>query len=56
MDRWIRIAAGLALLGLTFSGNIGTWGWVAGAIVLATGVFSMCGLYKLIGVNTCKVG
>jgi hypothetical protein len=55
MDRWIRIVAGLALLGLTFNGNIGTWGWVVGAIVLATGVFSMCGLYKLIGVNTCKV-
>ena len=50
----LRIIAGLVLIGLTLNGNIGAWGWL-GVVVLATGVFSMCGLYKLIGVNTCKV-
>ena len=54
MDRWLRIIAGLVLIGLTLNGNIGAWGWL-GVVVLATGVFSMCGLYKLIGVNTCKI-
>lgn len=25
-----------------------------GAIVLATGYFSFCGMYKFFGINTCK--
>lgn len=52
-DRILRIAAGLVLIGLAITGTIGVWGWV-GVIVLATGVFSFCPAYSLIGVKTCK--
>lgn len=52
-DRILRIAAGLVLIGLAITGTIGVWGWV-GVIILATGVFSFCPAYSLIGVKTCK--
>lgn len=52
-DRVLRIVAGLILIGLTITGTIGVWGWV-GVIVLATGVFSFCPAYSLMGVKTCK--
>ena len=49
----LRIAIGVILIVLTLTGTIGAWGWL-GVIVLLTGVFSRCGLYSLIGMNTCK--
>ena len=52
IDRVLRIVAGLALSALAATGLIGPWGWL-GVVVLATGVFSFCGAYTLIGVNTC---
>ncbi len=52
-DRVLRIVAGLLLIGLTITGTIGVWGWV-GVIVLATGIFSFCPAYSLMGVKTCK--
>ena len=54
IDRILRIVAGLALVALAATGQVGTWGWL-GLVVLATGVFSFCGAYTLLGVNTCKV-
>jgi branched-subunit amino acid ABC-type transport system permease component len=54
IDRVLRIVAGLALIALAATGLIGPWGWL-GVIVLATGVFSFCGAYTLIGVNTCPM-
>ncbi len=52
IDRAIRIIVGLALIIAAATGAIGWWGWL-GVLVLATGVFSFCGLYSLLGVNTC---
>lgn len=52
-DRVLRIVAGFLLIGLTITGTIGVWGWV-GVIVLATGIFSFCPVYSLMGVKTCK--
>ena len=52
IDRAIRIIVGLALIIAAATGTIGWWGWL-GVLVLATGVFSFCGLYALLGVNTC---
>lgn len=52
IDRAIRIIVGLALIIAAATGTIGWWGWL-GVLVLATGVFSFCGLYTLLGVNTC---
>lgn len=54
VDRVLRIVAGLILMALAATGQIGTWGWL-GAIVLATGVFSFCGAYTLLGFNTCPM-
>ncbi len=54
IDRILRIVAGLVLLGLTLSGNIGVWGWV-GVVPLATGALGWCPIYKLLGLNTCPM-
>jgi hypothetical protein len=54
VDRVARIVAGLALMALAATGQVGAWGWL-GAVVLATGVFSFCGLYAVLGINTCPI-
>ena len=54
IDRILRIVAGLALIALAATGVIGAWGYL-GVIVLATGVFSFCGAYTLLGINTCPM-
>lgn len=53
IDRSLRIAAGLILIGLSLSGAIGLWGWI-GVVPLATGIFRMCPAYALLGIKTCK--
>jgi hypothetical protein len=57
IDRVIRVALAAVLFFLVFSGAVsGVWAWVAGvagAAALVTGVLGFCGLYALIGVNTC---
>ena len=52
-DRLLRVIAGLVLIGLTLMGIIGIWGWI-GLILLATGIFSFCPAYGLLGIKTCK--
>jgi len=52
LDRTLRIAAGLLLLGLTLAGVIGVWGWI-GLLPLATGLFRFCPAYPLLGISTC---
>jgi hypothetical protein len=54
LDRVLRIVIGLGLMALAATGQVGAWGWL-GSIVLATGMFSFCGAYALIGANTCPV-
>ena len=54
VDRVARIVGGLALMVLAATGQVGVWGWL-GAVVLATGVFSFCGLYTVLGINTCPI-
>jgi hypothetical protein len=54
IDRILRVVAGLALIGLTLAGMIGVWGWI-GVVPLATGLFSFCPLYTLLGMNTCPL-
>lgn len=52
VDRGLRIAAGLVLLGLGAFGPLGWWGLI-GLVPLATGLMSRCPAYSLLGVNTC---
>lgn len=57
VDRMIRIVIGVALIAGYFFNGDGAYSWlylVGGALALATAAMSFCGLYRLIGVNTCK--
>jgi Protein of unknown function (DUF2892) len=54
LDRALRIAAGLLLLALMFSGTIGVWGWI-GVVPLLTGAIGWCPLYTVLGLNTCPM-
>ena len=54
IDRVLRIVAGLVLIALAATGVVGVWGYL-GVVVLATGVFSFCGAYTLLGINTCPI-
>lgn len=51
IDRIMRIAAGLILIGLTLAGQVGVWGWI-GVVPLLTGVFKFCPAYTLFGIKT----
>ena len=54
VDRIMRIAAGLVLIGLTLAGQIGVWGWI-GVMPLFTGIFKFCPAYTLFGIKTCPM-
>jgi Protein of unknown function (DUF2892) len=54
IDRALRVAAGLLLLALMFTGTIGVWGWI-GLVPLATGALGWCPLYTVLGLNTCPM-
>lgn len=54
IDRTVRIVAGLVLIGLTLTGQIGVWGWI-GVLPLLTGIFRFCPAYKLLRMDTCSM-
>ncbi len=54
IDRVVRILLGLVLISLVYVGPKTPWGWI-GLLPLATGLFGFCGLYSLLGINTCPV-
>ena len=54
IDRLLRLLLGIVLIALVYTDTIGAWGWI-GLLPLATGFFSFCPLYPLIGINTCPV-
>jgi hypothetical protein len=54
LDRALRIAAGLLLIGLTLAKAIGPWGWI-GVVPLLTGAVGLCPLYTLLRINTCPL-
>jgi hypothetical protein len=54
IDRILRIAIGLVLIGLAATGTVGWWGWL-GAVPLATGAIGWCPPDALFGFNTCGV-
>lgn len=51
-DRALRIAAGLALIGLAATGTVGWWGYL-GVVPLLTGAVGFCPLYTVLGLDTC---
>jgi hypothetical protein len=57
IDRVVRVVVGLALI-LGFFLNTGatySWLYLIGIVPLATGLFGTCGLYSMIGINTCSM-
>lgn len=53
IDRIIRILVGLALLAWYFFAQGPVWALV-GILPLATGLFTVCPAYSVLGINTCK--
>lgn len=51
-DRTFRIVAGVIGLGVGYYYQ--SWLGLIGLVPLLTGVMGWCGLYTLLGVNTCK--
>lgn len=58
-DKVIRIAVALVLIVLYFTGVVtglfGTIALVGAGVLIGTSLFSFCGLYTVIGVNTCSI-
>lgn len=54
LDRGLRIAAGVALIGAAATGAVGAWGYV-GVVPLLTGLMGWCPVYTLLGIKTCRV-
>lgn len=54
LDRIVRVGAGLGLIGLHLGGVLGAWAWI-GAVPLLTGLFGYCPLYRVLGIDTCRV-
>jgi len=54
VDRVIRVAAGVALVGAAALSLIGPWGWV-GLVPMATGLFRFCPAYLPFGFSSCSV-
>ena len=54
IDKVLRIVIGVVLIALAATGRIGAWGYI-GILPLLTGLFGRCGLYSLLGINTCPM-
>lgn len=54
IDRALRVIAGLILVALAATGQVGVWGWI-GVVPLLTGLVGFCPAYTLLGINTCPM-
>lgn len=56
-DRMVRVvlAVVLAVAGIALGGTLGIVCFVLAAVMLVTAAVGFCPLYRLVGVNTCKV-
>ena len=52
VERVLRVALGLGLLGVVFVGPQTYWGLI-GLVPLATGLVGTCPLYSAFGLSTC---
>ena len=53
-DRVFRILLALFLITFSISGQIGSWGWVIGLILLATATLARCPMYAVLGFSAKK--
>lgn len=54
IDRVLRIVVGIALIAMAAMGTIGMWGYI-GVVPLGTALIGFCPLYRILGMNTCKL-
>lgn len=52
IDRVVRVVLGAVLMTMVFVGPETPWGLI-GLVPLLTGIFGVCPLYRLMGVDTC---
>ncbi len=57
LDRSLRVVLGVALLAcwFIFPEAGARWAFLIGIVPLATGALGTCGLYSLLGINTCPM-
>jgi hypothetical protein len=61
IDRVIRFLIGVLAIAAIFVGPFAGAGWerialgIVGAIMIGTSVFKFCPLYRIFGLNTCKI-
>ncbi|MEN8213214.1 MAG: DUF2892 domain-containing protein [Pseudomonadota bacterium] len=55
VDRIIRIVLGIILVGNVFYALQHPIGWL-GVVLIVTGIFAICPLYSLLGINTKSTG
>ncbi len=53
IDQLIRYLLAVVFLVLTFTASY--WFFIGAVVMMFTAYFSFCGLYKLLGINTCKI-
>ena len=53
-DRVFRILLALFLITFSISGQIGSWGWIVGLVLLLTASLARCPLYALLGFKVRK--
>lgn len=54
LDRLVRIAVGIGLLALAFTGPRTPWGYL-GVLPLLTGVLGRCPFYSMLGYSSCPL-
>lgn len=63
VDRILRVILGLILIIIPFVTELAVWetagikygSVVVGVVFVATSIFRFCPLYRLVGMNTCKL-
>ena len=55
LDRIIRVIAGALLVGNVFTGLQTPVGWI-GLVLIVTGLFGICPVYSILGINTKTLG
>jgi len=53
IDQLVRYGIAFVFLVLTFT--VSYWFFIGAVVMMFTAYFSFCGLYKLFGINTCKI-
>jgi hypothetical protein len=52
-DRIIRLIVGIIII--VIGAILNSWWGLIGVLVFLTGLLGQCGLYRIFGINTCKI-